>query len=76
MRTEQDILKDFAKLGYSVILNKNFVVYLRNLGCVMRIDRITKEYKLYMESANDIAVPIKLKEHKLLHELFKCWGWL
>lgn len=76
MRTEEEFLKDFKKLGYD--LNKNYksvgFIYLEEEYNVIHINFFKKQYSKsfgYYDSA-----PITMAEHKLLNELFEIWGWL
>ena len=69
-RTEADILKDFEKLGWIVSRNDedDFTLRLKgNPTCAIRIDKLTKEYSM--------NCCLDMQEHKLLNELFICWGW-
>jgi hypothetical protein len=70
-RTEQDILNDFEKLGWKVTQNDedDFTLRLKgNPPCTIWIDKLTKEYSM--------NCCLDMQEHKLLNELFICWGWL
>lgn len=70
-RTEADILKDFEKLGWIVSRNDEDYFTLRLKGnptCAIWIDKLTKEYSM--------SCCLDMQEHKLLNELFICWGWL
>lgn len=75
MRTEEEVLKDFEKLGYDIIYNGQHYIKLNNNGYMMRISKMTKKYKCYDEYSK-LAIPIEIEEHKLLTELFSIWGWL
>ena len=69
-RTEADILKDFEKLGYEI---KDYGEYITfKLGKIEVIDiwKTTKSYEIIQ------GLNITMQEHKLLNELFICWGWL
>ena len=70
MRTEEEILKDFEKLGYKII--KNSDKWLR-LHCDLLSNTIliSKEDQSY---ATDH--PTDMQEHTLLTELFQIWNWL
>ena len=76
MRTEQEILNDFKKLGFDVILNSDYFIYFRRFDCIMRFDKQTKVYACCMHNANDLTISIEFEYYKLLHELFECWGWI
>ena len=70
-RTEQEILKDFEALGWIVSRDDedDFILRLKgNPTCVVWIDKTTKEYSL--------TCYLDMQEHKLLNELFMCYGWL
>lgn len=68
-RTEQDILNDFEKLMWKVYANNNEMLCLELEGYgLIQIDKIDKSYR--------ITRNITMQEHKLLNELFICWGWL
>ena len=66
-RTEQEILKDFEKLGYRAT-KSNVRLKLRNKKSCISIMFETKTINCYK--------PITIQEHKLLHELFTAWRWL
>lgn len=69
-RTEADILNDFEKLGWIVSRNDedDFTLRLKgNPTCAIWIDKLTKEYSM--------SCCLDMQEHKLLNELFICWGW-
>ena len=74
MRTEQEILKDFEKLGYKV-KNDSEVLRLKNNFIEIYVYKKDKEYgkeDIFSCEANRFTMP----EHKLLNELFNIWGWL
>ena len=86
IRTEQEILKDFDKLGWFVADgNTDFVLKKIEQGMPFEIHPycfiiINKEKHTYcvvdiINGAN-YQYELSMKEHKLLHELFICWGWL
>lgn len=71
MRTEEEILKEFENLGYVVIENNETWLELLSEEdgdiriSICKVDRsFICDYYLNMQ------------EHKLLHELFECWGWI
>ena len=70
MRTEQDILKDFEKLGFKVERNSDALCLLSMNDFKIDIRKYGRKYSISEWDYLDI------QEHKLLHELFKCWGWL
>ena len=75
MRTEQEVLNDFEKLGYEVVANGDCFIKLKNNGDMIRISKYSVWYRCYREDS-ELAVPIDMEEHKLLNELFTIWGWL
>lgn len=71
MRTEQEILKDFEKLGYEVKEYSDGLCFFKIGGYKIDIRKnIRKDYAI-MGSGY-----MNMQEHKLLHELFKCWEWI
>lgn len=75
MRTEVEILKDFEKLGYEVVENNNIKVVLQNNDIQIYFYKLFQEYGKEDIFSNE-ANRFDMQEHKLLNELFKCWGWL
>ena len=80
-RTEQEILKDFEALGYSIenSYNHPFVEMSKynEEYCVyefIAIDKSEHNYGKYVRGGD--VMPITMQEHKLLNELFTLWGWL
>ena len=71
MRTEKEILKDFEKLGYEVKESSDGLCLFKIGGYVIDIRKYGKKYYAIMGT-----VYMYMQEHKLLHELFECWGWL
>lgn len=77
MRTEKEILKDFEKLGYKI--NKcNYAIFIYAPYIEIKIELDLKGYRKKHEInvGEWVSSLLTLKEHKLLHELFKIWGWL
>ena len=90
-RTEQEILKDFEKLGYKV--ERGFQDYYKYNALVLSItipnyfsdgEELDKEivinldkhtYECY-DSFFSSPTPITMQEYKLLNELFTIYGWL
>ena len=70
VRTEQEILKDFENLGYKVKGNSDALLVLSMNDFEIDIRKYGKKY-----SVSDWDF-IDMQEHKLLHELFTCWGWI
>lgn len=69
MRTEQDVLKGFEKLGYVV----NWTSLKSDL-----VISFADELKIHIDLThkNIYCIDISIQEHKLLNELFQIWGWL
>lgn len=75
MRTEQDVLKDFEKLGYEIKVNNASMLYLAtNNDVVIHINKLFKGYRRFYD--NEISNYVTMQEHKLLNELFTIWGWI
>ena len=68
-RTEQEILKDFEKLGWKVTQNDDscMIICFDSFARIV-ILKCNKEYAI-----NNL---FNMQEHKLLTDLFLCWGWL
>lgn len=77
-RTEQEVLKDFEKLGYEVFCNNDLKLRLEKNNKTITISKLTRWYscKNYDYLGKEITVHIDMQEHKLLTDLFKIWGWL
>ena len=71
-RNEQDILAEFEKLGYEVIVEKD---HIRMSGYEDVCIYVDLENKSYSKNKYLQAEDITLQEHKLLSELFEVWGW-
>ena len=71
-RTEQEILKDFEKLGYFIKKETSFITLTNEYDDVIFIDL---KDKCYDKSHYLHVVSITIQEHKLLNELFEVWGW-
>ena len=69
MRTEQDVLNDFEKLGWKILINNKEEITLR-YGWVGKLF-ISRCFKYYQFECS-----INIQEHKLLNELFIIWGWI
>ena len=90
IRTEEEILKDFEKLSWFVVKDRYVDLMLNKLEktpddmlgeiCHNCYISINKEKHTY--SATDLhcltrhEYELSMQEHKLLNELFICWGWL
>ena len=68
MRTEQEILKDFEKLGYEINFNDEEFLYLKDKHC----EYIIINKKLQKYGLSEFA-ELTRKEHKLLDEFFEIW---
>lgn len=82
-RTEQEILKDFEKIGWKTIENNEDTLTLHmsfknHIGYyLLNIYKQIRTYKTMAIIKNeDYSAEIEIPEHKLLHELFTVWGWL
>ena len=76
MRTEQDVLNDFEKLGYVIIRNDNSILKMEN-DKYIRIQVNKGEcYMNYDKYSPHLSMPITMQEHNLLNELFQIWGWI
>ena len=65
-RTEQELIKEFEKLGWKVSRNDEDYFTLRLKGnptCAIWVDKTIKEYSM--------NCCLDMQEHKLLHELFE-----
>lgn len=71
MRTEKEILKDFEKLGYEVKESSDGLCLFKMGGYKIDIRKYGRKYYAIMGD-----VYMHMQEHKLLHELFTCWGWI
>ena len=75
-RTEQEVLNDFEKLGWSVIKETNGCLKFRKFDTILSISKLSQWYSCSIPSSGSLSVPIDMQEHKLLTELFNIWGWL
>lgn len=71
MRTEQDVLNDFEKLGWKVTENDDEDLTLRYSKIPSLAIWVDKNKKCY--SSNTC---IDIQEHKILNELFYIWNWI
>ena len=80
MRTEQESLKDFEKLGYYLSSKKEGFLYngiiLSNKNIKGLEIHISFSMKSYAKYDQGLCITITMQEHLLLHELFECWGWI
>lgn len=88
MRTEQDVLMDFEKLGWKVAEGYiNFTLEKRKTDysifgeiswyCYITFDKDKQTYRImpnFRYSTRDTE--LSMQEHKLLNELFTIWGWI
>ena len=75
MRTEEEVLKDFEKMGYEVKENTNIELVLGTNFFFIKFKKIPKVYHTYYEDSSQRST-ITMLEHQLLTELFTIWGWL
>jgi hypothetical protein len=82
-RTEEEILKDFEKLGYEVKQNNDFCLIMINdktdeVISILKRDTFTISmgYRKYIKDEDYLATFITMQEHKLLSELFEVWQWI
>lgn len=74
MRTEEEILNDFKRLGYSITYYSGIECYnLTGKGFILHINKKERKYGIRTNFPN--CACIGMQEHKLLNELFICWGW-
>ena len=78
---EQEILKDFEALGYSIenSYNHSFVEMSKynEEYCIYEFIIINKgeqNYEKYVMGGD--VTPITMQEHQLLTELFEVWQWI
>lgn len=82
MRTEEEILKDFEKIGYKknedkseerfIILDKeeeNFILRIRINGFIGYC-----KYEITKLDCTERTIYIRTHEHELIHELFERWS--
>ena len=79
MRTEEQVLKDFEKLGYYMTIKKEGFFYngviLDNKYSDEKIN-ISFDLKAYDKESDTFGRSIHMQEHKLLNELFQIWNWI
>lgn len=78
MRTEEEILKDFEKMSYKIVKNDEKLTLKHEIAnAQIEIYKKSKCYLCEIDLGfNIIPSFIEFQEHKLIHELFECWGWL
>ena len=76
IRTEEEILKDFEKIGWLFLRNNERELAFRKFDSVLSISKLSQWYSCSIPSSGRLSIPIDMQEHKLLHELFICWRWL
>lgn len=81
MRTEEEVLKDFEKLGYKVDSNDDEMLVLvlsyKVDSLEIVIDKKCRIYtNRYTGKSFGIPVTTNMIEHQLLNELFNLWGWI
>lgn len=74
--SEQEVFKEFEELGYVIIKYNWYTIRLicKELDTTIEIDT---EDRWYESKYTDYDRPqcLTMKEHQLLHKLFKLWGW-
>lgn len=75
MRTEEQVFNDFKELGYSLKQNQNNNRYVLSNGDDTFIIIGRKRQWYCKKDEYTSYLPIDVREHKLLHELFKIWKW-
>ena len=76
MRTEEQVIKDFEKIGYKITRNSHyFIIFKNDNEFIINIDKSNQSYECYWGD-RELLNSIYMQEHKLLHELFKIWGWI
>ena len=75
MRTEKQVLRDFKDMGYKITFDDEDEIYLEYDLTMIEISKVFKCYRSYY-TLNKVSVFVSVEVHKLLHELFKIWGWL
>lgn len=71
---EQEIFKEFEKLGYEIYQEKNYIA-IKNKAKKTEIT-IKFNGKYYFKRNDDnFWEIITFQEHQLLHRLFEIWGW-
>lgn len=90
MRTEQEVLKDFAALGYKLeeftdcMKRRTLRLYIKIPNYYEDGEQLDKEInilldKLTYECCNyfyGVPAELTMEEHKLLNELFTIYGWI
>lgn len=91
MRTENEVIKDFEKLGYCIEKNRkkftdseNSIVLMKDFKYLEDDEKLTKEIWICLKSKTYqccetfyyTPLEITMQEHRLLTELFTIWGWL
>ena len=71
---EQQILKKFEELGYKYE-EDSLYISLTKSNREITIYKHNKEYDCTRYNIWKVST-ITIQEHQLLHELFKCWGWI
>ena len=68
-RTENELIKEFENLGYEIYKNDE-------IDLVLGVNGIWYIHIWKSEKTYRIIHFITIQEHKLLNELFECWGCL
>lgn len=74
MRTEEEVLKDFKKIKWTIYINEPKLIIL---AYFKKNDFFSsREIRIYKSTKSYLASELKMQEHKLLNELFQIWNWL
>lgn len=75
--TEQEVLKKFEE-NFAIIINDDYCLkMIDEWNHILAIDKSLKAYEYYCKGEPfECSTEIYLELHQLLHELFKCWGWI
>jgi hypothetical protein len=75
MRTEEQVFNDFKELGYSLKQNQDNNRYVLSNEDEFFIIIGRKRQWYCKKDEHTSYLPISVREHKLLHELFEIWEW-
>jgi hypothetical protein len=79
-RTEQELIKEFEKLGYKIEMNNDLFLEIGryndefDMHEYICINKDEHTYEKYLRGGETMALTIQ--EHKLLNELFEVWQWI
>lgn len=87
-KTEQDVLKDFEKLGWNIAedyinftlkkIKTDYGIFGQTIWyCYITFDKDKQTYRAITNgNFTTKGYELSMQEHKLLHELFTIWRWL